>query len=277
MGTYKIKNRRKKRAADASQQSNLMMAAEEIGVIVNRVRSGAADILADPGSLQTQPAPGPPAGKLRALLARVVKPSARPARVSDSPRAWLYALMSRCFALSDDITERMGTEVLACNKGCSWCCSLEVRVTATEVFAITDYLRDTLSPEELQGLRARLAELAPRAREASPTARQRLRIRCPLLVDNRCSVYRVRPMACRGWNSTDARACEISYDSFYLKNVPFSVTMRDQIVAIREGLSLGAEDAGLQGDKLELISALHVALETHDVEARWLAGERVFE
>jgi Fe-S-cluster containining protein len=253
-----------------------MLAAEEIGVIVKQVRSGAAKILADPGSLQTQPALGPPIGKLRALLARVVKPSARPARVSDSPQAWLYALMSRCFALSDDITVRMGTEVLACNKGCSWCCSLEVGVTAPEVFAITDYLRDTLSPEELQGLRARLTELSPRAREASPTARHRLRIRCPLLVDNRCSVYPVRPVACRGWNSTDARACEISYGSFYQKDVPFSVTMRDQIIAIREGLSLGAKDAGLQGDNLELISALHVALETHDVEARWLAGERVF-
>lgn len=119
-------------------------------------------------------------------------------------------------------------------------------------------------------------DLAPRAREASPAARQRLRIPCPLLVDNRCSVYPVRPIACRGWNSTDARACEISYDSFYVKGVPFSVTMRDLIVAIREGLSQGAKDAGLQGDKLELISALHVALETPDVEARWVAGERVF-
>ena len=52
--------------------------------------------------------------------------------------------------------------------------------------------------------------------------------------------------------------------------------MRDLIVAIREGLSQGAKDAGLQGSKLELISALHVALKTPDVEARWLAGERVF-
>lgn len=276
MRTHKIKNRRKKKALDASQQGNLILAAQEIGVILNQVRSGAAEILAAPAAIQIERAQRPPAGRLRALLARVLEPFTGTAQTPELPPAWLYALMSQSFALSDGIVERMGTDVLACKKGCSWCCSLEVRVSAPEVFAIADYLRHTLPAEELQGLRARLADLAPRARQASSAARQRLRIRCPLLVDNRCSVYPVRPIACRGWNSTDARACEISYDSLYVKGVPFSVTMRDLIVAIREGLSLGAKDAGLQGDKLELISALHVALETPEIETRWLAGERVF-
>lgn len=34
--------------------------------------------------------------------------------------------------------------------------------------------------------------------------------------------------------------------------------------------------AGLQGGTLELITALHTALETPDIAERWLAGERVF-
>jgi Fe-S-cluster containining protein len=180
------------------------------------------------------------------------------------------------FGLSNSIAEQMGTEVLACNKGCSWCCSLEVKLSAPEVLAIADYLRDSLPNEKLQDLRTRLAELAPKVRQASPAARQRLRIPCPLLVNSQCSVYLVRPLSCRGWNSFDARACESSYNNFHRGNVPFSVTMRDLNVAITEGLSQGAKEAGLQGDKLELISALHVALETPDIEAKWLAGEYVF-
>lgn len=276
MGTYKIKKREKKKAISASQHSNLISAAQGIDAIAKQVRSFAADILAEPSALQIDAALKRPTGKVMTLLGKVIELFTGATQTPDLPPAWLYALMSQSFAVSNDIAEGMGTEVLACKKGCSWCCSLEVRLSAPEVLAITDYLRHSLPAEDLHGLRARLAELAPRVRQASSATRQRLRITCPLLVDKQCSVYLVRPLACRGWNSFDATACEISYNRFHQGDVPFSVTLRDFIIAIREGLCQGAQDAGLQGDKLELISALHVALETPDIEEKWLTGERVF-
>jgi len=36
------------------------------------------------------------------------------------------------------------------------------------------------------------------------------------------------------------------------------------------------ESAGLQGELLELVSALRTALDTPDAAERWLNGERVF-
>jgi hypothetical protein len=41
----------------------------------------------------------------------------------------------------------------ACKEGCDWCCYLTVGTTVPEVVRIAAYLRQTLSPEELQAMR----------------------------------------------------------------------------------------------------------------------------
>jgi Fe-S-cluster containining protein len=147
-----------------------------------------------------------------------------------------------------------------------------VAASAAEVLAIVTHLRRTLSPPELQALAARVEELDERRREAGPDGRARQRFACPLLRDERCSVYEVRPLSCRGCNSYDARACERHYFTGR-GTLPIYNAQHEIHSSVLAGLVFGLRDAGLEAEPLELVAALRAALARPDLERRWLKGE----
>jgi Fe-S-cluster containining protein len=100
---------------------------------------------------------------------------------------------------------------LACCAGCSLCCWLRVDVHAHEVFLIAHYIRTHFSAEERGELMARLKEHSEKVLPLTPFGHATQNVVCPLLVDGKCSVYAVRPMACRRQHSVDVRACEYTF------------------------------------------------------------------
>lgn len=95
---------------------------------------------------------------------------------------------------------------ICCTEGCHDCCHLRVVATQHEVCTIAWALR--LRPDREQ-IAARAQDARKRVEGLDDTARALAKVRCPLLGDdNRCAVYAVRPMACRGWNSMSREACE---------------------------------------------------------------------
>ncbi len=165
--------------------------------------------------------------------------------------------------------------VSACREGCDWCCHLTVGATAPEVMRIVEHLRSTLSAEEMEALRQRVAGLDDERRLLSPGQRRQAGLPCALLVDRRCSAYPVRPLTCRGFNSSDARRCEQFVHSREVAVPVYQPQMRVNVFML-DGMSAGLEEAKLYGARLELTAALRIALEHPDAFDRWLAGERVF-
>ena len=96
----------------------------------------------------------------------------------------------------------------ACRSGCAHCCHQAVGVTPPEVFAIHEHLRATRAPAELAAVVRRIRAADDRTRGMTSAERLSPDLPCPFLVDERCSIYEVRPLACRGTNSLDAAACE---------------------------------------------------------------------
>jgi hypothetical protein len=152
----------------------------------------------------------------------------------------------------------------ACREGCAWCCYQRVGTAAPEVLNIVAYLRRTLSPEQWGALEERV-------REAQGPRRA-----CPLLVEGRCLAYPVRPLTCRGCNSSDARLCERALDPRERVEVPRYAPQTRVATFVLDGLRAGVGENKLDGELLELAAALGVALREPDCEARWLAGEAVF-
>lgn len=102
--------------------------------------------------------------------------------------------------------EEGGTPI-QCRAGCTSCCRFWVEIGPLEAIEIAHYLR--AEGRDTPALRLKL-EAAGKLMEAkSHAAFWALGRFCALLVDGRCSVYPVRPVACRLHNSvTDPKTCD---------------------------------------------------------------------
>jgi Fe-S-cluster containining protein len=164
----------------------------------------------------------------------------------------------------------------ACRAGCAWCCYTPVGTAAPEVLRIVAHLRETLSADEWAALCARVRSGADERMRLGIDRVRRAALPCPLLVDKWCSAYPVRPLTCRGYSSSDAASCERALDPSSGVRVPIYWPQQRLAAFVLDGLRVGLEESRLDGELLELTAALRIALETSDVEERWLAGERVF-
>ncbi|WP_127128022.1 YkgJ family cysteine cluster protein [Pseudoflavitalea rhizosphaerae] len=79
---------------------------------------------------------------------------------------------------------------VSCKKGCSFCCNLNVRISKIEAIVIADYCRQngfSISPHYLESKLAISESDFPLSQVK----------RCVFLKNNECSIYEVRPFACR--------------------------------------------------------------------------------
>jgi hypothetical protein len=158
----------------------------------------------------------------------------------------------------------------ACAKGCHFCCHNDVAASVPEAALVADRLRRSLDGDTLAALRAKLAE----GEEAMPST-QPLRASCAFLGEGgACSVYEVRPLACRGWTSLDVSACERSYATGEASGpVPTDPGRMSAARAVSAGVWTGAADVGLDGRPVGFVRAVRAALEDGDWIERWSRGE----
>jgi Fe-S-cluster containining protein len=162
---------------------------------------------------------------------------------------------------------------LACSRGCAACCILRVGATAPEVLLVARFLRAVeprLKPRgiDLSG-QLREADAATRGRDEA--ARVALHRRCPFIAQGVCVIYDVRPLACRGHASHDARAC-VEASAGRCASVPHSEGHRLVRALVQNAMQSSLRDAGLAWGLYELNHALTLALDAPDAESDWLAG-----
>lgn len=81
------------------------------------------------------------------------------------------------------------TRHLVCRAGCSGCCHHHLSVFAVEAENLREAFE--LLPEELRSrVKAQAREVVRRESQGEPVA-------CPMLIDDRCSIYASRPLICR--------------------------------------------------------------------------------
>ena len=119
----------------------------------------------------------------------------------------------------EELQAREAGRSISCRMGCAACCRMMVPVSPPEAFALRDYLeqlpadrRDpimsrlaqTTASLKEQGLLERLQEIADASmplsdEELDPVNRAyyALRLPCPFLENEMCSIYEARPAACR--------------------------------------------------------------------------------
>lgn len=171
-----------------------------------------------------------------------------------------------------DFASEKGAE---CASGCSFCCHQMVLSTPSEIFGIARNILDTKSVAEMAAIKERLTKRAPIPLDVQ--SRHGADKPCPLLEDNRCSVYEHRPSLCRTMLSTSRSACETSLTS-QEQRVPFIA----EPVVISFLMQLGIDYAliklrGLSTEKVELSRALLIALADFELAFQtWIDGKEAF-
>ena len=101
-----------------------------------------------------------------------------------------------------------GAPAPACGRGCATCCVLNVATLPVEGAAIAAHLRAGVTDAQAQARAAELAAFGDRVRWLGDRERAAHRLTCRFLDPaGGCSVYPVRPLACRSASSLDAAAC----------------------------------------------------------------------
>jgi Fe-S-cluster containining protein len=103
-------------------------------------------------------------------------------------------------------------DTLACKAGCSWCCHFSVDVRAVEVFNILEFMLSDFTHAEQQQLRTEIEANARVLSQLDEMQRMQLNIKCPFLVDGRCSIYAARPQTCRNYHATNSAGCQKSFE-----------------------------------------------------------------
>ena len=198
--------------------------------------------------------------------------------VADRSVANAIDLTRSAAAYSDAMTAGLAEHIESltpdCCKGCSHCCHLvNIAVAVPEALSVAEHVRARWSVGELDGLQARVQTFLDHTEGLTYEQRAHTRHPCPMLIDDSCSVYEVRPLACRGWNSLDVSKCEEDHHQPERHRVtPVYVPQLDIARSVRIGLYAGIRCAGLQHDRVHFIPALSVALYDPNAGEQWVAG-----
>jgi hypothetical protein len=158
---------------------------------------------------------------------------------------------------------------IECGPGCSSCCHQNVEVSIPEAILVSLQVADPVDPR-----RAAILETADAIVGMDPQKRVVCGGPCPLLVDNKCSVYESRPLQCRATLSPCAQGCR---DALQGKNSA-QVYPAPQLFAQadKDALRGICKDMSLQYDNVDLVQTVAAILRDPTKVVRWAMGEHVF-
>jgi Fe-S-cluster containining protein len=156
---------------------------------------------------------------------------------------------------------------IACRTGCAYCCAQPVAVTPMEVFALSALVR--ARKQTAAAVTATAEKVRDRSLEGSW-------VRCPLLEENSCSVYALRPLSCHSYVSFNVQDCIKAFVMQDKPSVYCPQSYIDMMNACRMVMVAALKVCGMPSVLYELNTALAVALAVEDGETRWRQGENIF-
>jgi hypothetical protein len=166
---------------------------------------------------------------------------------------------------------------VACRSGCTYCCTFPVAASAPEVLAIAAFVRERFDEERQAALNARVEANISATDGMDMSQRDRVRLDCPFLEAGKCSVYEMRPIACRGVSSYSVEDCREDYEHPGLGVEVHTNSLRELVFgAIREGLAVACKSASVEHRLLELVRAYKIAEADSTLAENWRGRPEAF-
>jgi Fe-S-cluster containining protein len=167
---------------------------------------------------------------------------------------------------------------IACQSGCTYCCMVPVAASAPEVLAIATFVRDHFDEERQAALDRRVEVNISATEGMDMSQRDRVRLNCPFLEAGKCTVYEVRPIACRGYSSYNVEDCREDYEHPGTGVEGHTNVLRELVFgAIREGLAIACKSASVEYRLLELVRAYKIASKDSTLAETWRNRPEAFE
>jgi Fe-S-cluster containining protein len=166
----------------------------------------------------------------------------------------------------------------ACGSGCWYCCYYKVVAKPVEVFAIVDFVRRKYSPTELERALGEAHSNVAQVQEMTHAQHLATNQKCPFLVEDKCSIYTVRPSKCRNFHATDMERCRESFERPTDLAIPNSYVPEIQTTgsASSEGFEYAVALQGLDSRPYDLNAAFLEAIENPKCIKRFRAGKKAF-
>ena len=166
---------------------------------------------------------------------------------------------------------------VACRSGCTYCCMFPVAASAPEVLAIATFVRERFDEERRAALDARVEANISATEGMDMSQRDRVRLDCPFLEAGKCTVYEVRPVACRGYSSYSVEDCREDYEHPGTGVEVHTNGLRELVFgAIREGLAIACKSASVEHRLLELVRAYKIASGDPTLAETWRSRPEAF-
>lgn len=168
---------------------------------------------------------------------------------------------------------------IECRSGCAHCCQLRVVAFPHELITIYLYLKKEFSGDKVQAIKERIKKQFEVIKGLTQDEHYTINVQCPLLEDNKCSVYPVRPLSCAGYHSRSEAACKESNEHpEIVSNENGGIPMVAGIKLVQQ-LQVGSartviETIGDDAEHYELIRGLHGIFKDPSVNQRWLNGRK---
>jgi Fe-S-cluster containining protein len=167
---------------------------------------------------------------------------------------------------------------VACQPGCSFCCTSLVEATPAEVFLIAQVISRYFPPDKVERIKERTLRMAAlkagKSKQKLAAARQVQP--CPLLEAEKCLIYPWRPLMCRAMHSLDREHCRTSFAAGDLSGEEYYLHRYVFPMSVSAGLKEGFQSLGCQMPVLDLTQALGQILMEPWLVDHWLKGEEVF-
>lgn len=166
-----------------------------------------------------------------------------------------------------------------CRAGCAYCCHYKVEARAHEILLIRAYIDSNFTDTERSQLVLRANANEGMIRSLTPEQHLTTNIPCMFLQQNTCTIYPVRPFRCRHFHSTDAQACEASFNE--PGNMEISTGMIEEVAIVSDAHTQGFEAAAEQTRRdnriYDFTTALIEALTDDNCSKRYQRGKKTFQ
>jgi Fe-S-cluster containining protein len=166
-----------------------------------------------------------------------------------------------------------------CRSGCAHCCQLRVVAFPHELIAIYLYVKRNLSSERVLEIKSRIRKQFDVVKNFTQDEHFTTNVQCPLLEDNKCSVYPVRPLSCAGYHSMSEAACKDSNEHPEIVGnenggIPMVAGIKfAQELQVQAALSV-LQTIGADAEQYELIRGLNMIFQDSSVNQRWINGRK---